>query len=284
MNILVTGANGQLGTELRILSLQFPQTNFTFTDIAELDITDIEAIRNMVASQETDLLINCAAFTAVDKAESNTALAHKLNAEAPGLLAQAMKERKGEIIHISTDYVFNGRASVPYTEEMEPCPQSVYGSTKLEGEQQVATHNPHSIILRTAWLYSPYGNNFVKTMLRLGRERSTLDVVFDQVGTPTYASDLAQAIMTIATCPNKVYGTFHFSNEGVASWYDFTKAIHRLAGITTCQVSPIHTKDYPTPAQRPAYSVLDKSKIKQAYGITIPYWEDSLKRCLQQLS
>lgn len=283
MNILITGANGQLGNELRTLHTQYPNHRFVFTDIAELDITDQQAINRMVSEQEIDLLINCAAYTAVDKAESDTALAHRLNAVAPGLLAEATAARGADIIHVSTDYVFDGQGHSPYTEDMPTHPQSVYGTTKLEGEQRVAAANPRSIIIRTAWLYSTHGNNFVKTMLRLGRERESLNVVCDQAGTPTYARDLARAIMAIATAPRKTYGTFHYSNEGLISWYDFTKAIHRIAGITSCHVNPIPTTDYPTPASRPAYSVLSKSKIKQTYGIHIPYWEESLQECIASL-
>lgn len=283
MNILITGANGQLGNELRTLAPQYPDHRFVFTDIAELDITDAPAIQQMVHAEAIDLLINCAAYTAVDKAESDIALAHRLNAVAPGLLAEAMASRGGDIIHVSTDYVFDGQGHSPYTENMPTHPQSVYGTTKLEGEQRVIAANPRSIILRTAWLYSTHGNNFVKTMLRLGRERQNLNVVCDQAGTPTYARDLARAIMVIATTEAKTYGTFHYSNEGLISWYDFTKAIHRIAGITTCQVAPIPTTAYPTPATRPAYSVLDKTKIKQTYGIHIPYWEESLQECIASL-
>lgn len=283
MNILVTGANGQLGNSLRDIAAQYPQHTFTFTDVQELDITDAAAISTMVDALQTDLIINCAAYTAVDKAESDIQLAHRLNAEAPGLLAKAAADRGAGIIHISTDYVFDGKAHTPYTEEQPTNPQSAYGTTKLAGEQAVMTANPHHIILRTAWLYSPYGNNFVKTMLRLGHERNQLGVVYDQVGTPTYAPDLARAIMAAADHIETTSGIFHYSNEGVISWYDFTKAIHRIAGITTCQVSPIRSEAYPTPAARPHYSVLDKAKIKQVLGTDVPYWEDSLRQCLDIL-
>lgn len=283
MNILVTGANGQLGNSLRDIAAQYPQHTFTFTDVQELDITDAAAISTMVDTLQTDLIINCAAYTAVDKAESDIQLAHRLNAEAPGLLAKAAADCGAGIIHISTDYVFDGKAHTPYTEEQPTNPQSAYGTTKLAGEQAVMAANPHHIILRTAWLYSPYGNNFVKTMLRLGHERNQLGVVYDQVGTPTYAPDLARAIMAAADHIETTSGIFHYSNEGVISWYDFTKAIHRIAGITTCQVSPIRSEAYPTPAARPHYSVLDKAKIKQVLGIDVPYWEDSLRQCLDIL-
>lgn len=282
-NILVTGANGQLGSAIRNLSAQCEGTNFIFTDIAELDITDVQAVGRAVEDNAVDLIISCAAYTAVDRAESDELLATRLNAEAPRLLAEAVAKRGGEIIHVSTDYVFSGEAHSPYTEDDEPCPQTVYGRTKLEGERAVAAANPKHIIVRTAWLYSPYGNNFVKTMLRLGRERDSLGVVYDQIGTPTYAADLAAALLKIAVAANKTYGVFHYSNEGVASWYDFTKSIHRLAGICSCRVSPLLTADYPTPAHRPAYSVLHKGKIREAYGVDIPYWEDSLGECVRIL-
>lgn len=282
-NILVTGANGQLGSAIRNLSAQCEDTNFIFTDIAELDITDAQAVGRAVEDNAVDLIINCAAYTAVDKAESDELLATRLNAEAPRLLAEAVAKRDGEIIHVSTDYVFSGEAHSPYTEDDAPCPQTVYGRTKLEGERAVAAANPKHIIVRTAWLYSPYGNNFVKTMLRLGRERDSLGVVYDQIGTPTYAADLAAALLKIAVAANKTYGVFHYSNEGAISWYDFTKSIHRLAGICSCRVSPLLTADYPTPAHRPAYSVLHKGKIREAYGVEIPYWEDSLGDCIRIL-
>ncbi len=283
-NILVTGANGQLGSELRRMSGVHGDLRFVFTDIAELDITDVAAVERMIESESSDLVINCAAYTAVDKAEGDPVLAGSLNADAPGLLARAISRRGGEMIHISTDYVFDGLSCVPYTEDMAVAPQSVYGRTKLEGERQVREGCPRHVIVRTAWLYSSFGNNFVKTMLRLGRERESLSVVFDQTGTPTYARDLARAIVHIAATRDKTYGTFHFSNEGVTSWYDFAKAIHRLAGITTCKVSPVRTAQYPTPAQRPCYSVLDKSKIKETYGLEIAHWEDSLGECMSELA
>ena len=282
--ILVTGANGQLGNELRSLSTTYPQFDFVFTDIDELDITNEGDICKVIDGNNISMAINCAAFTAVDKAESNPEKAHLLNAVAPGMLARAINKNGGEMIHISTDYVFSGERWQPYTEDCSTNPKSVYGITKLEGEHRVAEYCKKSVIIRTAWLYSSYGNNFVKTMLRLGKEKESLNVVFDQVGTPTYARDLAKAILAIASSTEKKYGTFHFSNEGVTSWYDFTKAIHRIAGISTCQVNPIRSKDYPTPATRPSFSVLDKTAIKQAYGIEIPYWEDSLRECITLLA
>ena len=282
LHILVTGCNGQLGNEIQLLEKDFPQHTFYNTDVAELDITDAEAIRQFVQDNQIDGIINCAAYTAVDKAEENEELCTKLNAEAPAYLAQAVGERNGWMIQISTDYVFDGTNHTPYSEEEETCPNSVYGRTKLVGEINVQKHCQQSMIIRTAWLYSTFGNNFVKTMLRLGRERSELGVIFDQIGTPTYARDLAVAIMT-AVEKGIVPGIYHFSNEGVISWYDFTKAIHRIAGINSCRVRPLHTSEYPTPAARPHYSVLDKTKIKQTYGIEIPYWEESLEVCIKAL-
>jgi len=282
MNILITGCNGQLGNEIQLLQAQYAQHTWLNTDVNELDITDKAAIERFVEANEIDGIVNCAAYTAVDKAESDPQLARKLNAEAPAYLAEAVAKRGGWMVQGSTDYVFDGTKHTPYVETDEPCPNSVYGQTKLEGEQAVSELCPNAMIIRTAWLYSEFGNNFVKTMIRLGREREQLGVIFDQVGTPTYAHDLATAIMTAIDKGIKP-GVYHFSNEGVTSWYDFTKSIHRLAGINTCQVSPLHTAEYPTPACRPAYSVLDKTKIKAAYGIEIPHWEESLAKCIAKL-
>lgn len=283
MNILITGANGQLGNEMRDLSAGHSQHSYFFTDVQELDICDEQGVRAYVKNHHIDLIVNCAAYTAVDKAEDNSGLCDKLNHLAPAYLADAVEACGASLIHISTDYVFDGTAHIPYTEDVEPCPNSVYGSTKLAGEQEVMRRCSRAMIIRTAWLYSEYGNNFVKTMLRLGRERETLGVVFDQIGTPTYAGDLAKAIYA-AIEQGLVPGIYHFSNEGVCSWYDFTVAIHRLAGITTCKVSPLHTDEYPAKAPRPHYSVLDKTKIKQTFGIDIPHWETSLENCLQKLN
>ena len=282
MNILITGCNGQLGNEIQLLQAQYAQHTWLNTDVNELDITDKAAIERFVEENEIGGIVNCAAYTAVDKAESDPQLARKLNADAPAYLAEAVAKRGGWMVQVSTDYVFNGTKHTPYVETDEPCPNSVYGQTKLEGEQAVSKLCPNAMIIRTAWLYSEFGNNFVKTMIRLGREREQLGVIFDQVGTPTYAHDLATAIMTAIDKGIKP-GVYHFSNEGVTSWYDFTKSIHRLAGINTCQVSPLHTAEYPTPASRPAYSVLDKTKIKDAYGIEIPHWEESLAKCIAKL-
>jgi len=283
MNILVTGCNGQLGNEMQLLEQENRQHTWYNTDVQELDITDEAAIEAFVADNEIDGIVNCAAYTAVDKAESNRELATRLNSEAPGFLAHAIDKRGGWLVQISTDYVFDGTKHTPYVEDDATCPDSVYGSTKLAGERSAMAACRRTMIIRTAWLYSTFGNNFVKTMMRLGREKEQLGVIFDQIGTPTYAADLARAIMTAINASIQP-GIFHFSNEGVTSWYDFTKAIHRIAGITTCHVRPLHTSEYPTPANRPHYSVLDKTKIKQAYGIEVPYWEDSLATCINELS
>ena len=282
MNILITGCNGQLGNEMQLLEGSHPQHTYFNTDVAELDITNQSAIESFVEDNAIDGIVNCAAYTAVDKAEDNEELCTKLNAEAPAYLAAAIGKRGGWMIQISTDYVFDGTQHVPYTEDADTCPNSVYGKTKLVGELNVQKFCERSMIIRTAWLYSTFGNNFVKTMIRLGKEKPELGVIFDQIGTPTYARDLAVAIFA-AIEQGIVPGIYHFSNEGVISWYDFTKAIHRLAGITTCHVRPLHTSEYPTPANRPHYSVLDKTKIKNIYGMEIPYWEDSLAECIAKL-
>jgi len=282
MNILVTGCNGQLGNEMQLLQKGYPQHKFFNTDVSELDITDRQAINDFVEENKIDGIVNCAAYTAVDKAESNRQLCAMLNAEAPAFLASAVDKRGGWMIQVSTDYVFDGTGHTPYTEDMPTSPNTVYGTTKLEGEKAVMAVCRRAMIIRTAWLYSTFGNNFVKTMIRLGREKTELGVIFDQIGTPTYARDLAVAIMA-AVDKNIIPGIYHFSNEGAISWYDFTKAIHRIAGITTCHVRPLHTSEYPAPAPRPAYSVLDKTKIKTTLGIEIPYWEESLRECVGSL-
>ena len=282
MNILITGCNGQLGNEMQLLEKENPQHTYFNTDVGELDITSEEAIEKYVEENNIDGIVNCAAYTAVDKAEDNQELCHLLNAVAPGYLAAAIEKRGGWMIQISTDYVFDGTNHIPYTENDSVCPNSTYGRTKLEGEQTVVANCTKTMIIRTAWLYSTFGNNFVKTMIRLGKEKPELGVIFDQIGTPTYARDLAVAIFAAINQGVKS-GIYHFSNEGVISWFDFTKAIHRIAGVTTCRVRPLHTAEYPTPANRPHYSVLDKTKIKETYGIEIPYWEESLKECIEQL-
>lgn len=283
MNILITGCNGQLGNEIQLIEKNNPQHCFFNTDVEELDITDQLAVEQFVAKNKIDGIINCAAYTAVDKAESDKELCTSLNTVAPAYLAAAIDKRDGWMIHISTDYVFDGTKHTPYVEDDTPCPNSVYGSTKLAGELGVRKFCKKSMIIRTAWLYSTFGNNFVKTMIRLGKEKEQLGVIFDQIGTPTYARDLAVVIMTAVNQGIKP-DIYHFSNEGVISWYDFTKAIHRIAGINTCHVKPIHTSEYPTPASRPAYSVLDKTKIKNTYNVEIPYWEESLAECIKSLA
>lgn len=281
-NVLVTGANGQLGNEMRLQAEENKAFNYLFTDVTELDICDEQAVMRYVTEHQIDVIVNCAAYTAVDKAEDNVELCDRLNHLAPGYLAKAVQSRGGCLVQISTDYVFDGTAHVPYGEEQSTSPNSVYGTTKLAGEQEAMKYCPDTMVIRTAWLYSTFGNNFVKTMLRLGREKDTLGVIFDQIGTPTYARDLA-AVIYVALNKGIVPGIYHFSNEGVCSWYDFTKMIHKLAGIGTCKVRPLHTEDYPTRATRPHYSVLDKTKIKQVYEVEIPYWVDSLKDCISRL-
>ena len=281
-NILITGANGQLGNEMRVLSVEHPEYTYFFTDVEELNICNEQAVMDYVEDHQIHVIVNCAAYTAVDNAEDNIELCAKLNADAVGYLAKAAEANGAEFIQISTDYVFDGTAHVPYRETEPTCPNSVYGRTKLEGEQNALSFCTRSMVIRTAWLYSTFGNNFVKTMIRLGKERDSLGVIFDQIGTPTYARDLARAIFA-AISQGVVPGVYHFSNEGVCSWYDFTKAIHRLAGITACKVKPLHTEEYPTKAKRPHYSVLDKTKIKETYHIEIPYWMDSLQSCIAEL-
>ncbi len=282
MNILITGCHGQLGNEIQRLEADHTHHTFYNTDHAELDITDGAAIERFVAEHNIDGIINCAAYTAVDKAESDEELCTTLNATAPAYLARAVGQRGGWMVQVSTDYVFDGTQHTPYVETDETRPNSVYGRTKLAGEFNVLKFCQQAMVIRTAWLYSTFGNNFVKTMIRLGHERQDMGVVFDQIGTPTYARDLAVAIMT-AVEQGIQPGIYHFSNEGVTSWYDFTKAIHRLAGITTCHVRPLHTAEYPSAAPRPSYSVLDKTKFKTTYHMEIPHWEDSLKSCIDQL-
>ncbi|MDD7232762.1 MAG: dTDP-4-dehydrorhamnose reductase [Bacteroidales bacterium] len=297
MNILVTGANGQLGNEMRRIAAQ-SQDTYVFTDIVEqegvattlLDITNLEAVRRLVAEQHVEAIVNCAAYTNVDAAESNEALAERLNADAPENLAKAMKEVGGWLVQISTDYVF-GREPYnrPCREDQTGTPTGVYGLTKLHGEQKILATGCRHIIIRTAWLYSEFGKNFCKTMLQLTATRPSLKVVFDQCGTPTYAWDLALAIQHIlARCasaenPEAYQGIYHFSNEGVCSWYDFTKMIAEYSGRTACDIQPCHSNEFPSPVARPAYSVLDKTKIKETFGVAVPYWTDSLKQCLRNL-
>lgn len=280
--ILITGSNGQLGSELRTLSAEHPDWTFYFTDVAELDITDREATRDFIECNGIEVVVNCAAYTAVNKAESDPDKCNLLNHIAPGYLAEAAEAVGATMIHISTDYVFDGNEHTPYTEDDRTNPCSVYGRTKLLGEEAVIRSCAGAMVIRTAWLYSTYGNNFVKTMLRLGHERTELGVVFDQVGSPTYAKDLAGAILHIIG-KGSVPGVYHYTDEGVTSWYDFTRTIHRIAGIDTCKVRPLRSEDYPSPVARPHYSVLDKQKIRETFGLEIPWWEDSLRNCINTL-
>jgi dTDP-4-dehydrorhamnose reductase len=285
MKILVTGSNGQLGSEIKALSSAYPVFECVFSDLPELDICNLALLSDFVKEKEIQAIINCAAYTAVDKAEEDVEIAGLVNAKAVGNLVAVAEKHQLKLIHISTDYVFDGTSHIPYTENMSVSPLGVYGTTKRKGEEFVINSSAEAILIRTSWLYSTFGNNFVKTMLRLGSERESLGVIFDQVGTPTYARDLAYTCLEILSkverldAQGKVY---HFSNEGVASWYDFAKAIMEM-GDVDCQFNPIESKDYPTPAARPHYSVLNKSKIKADFGIQIPYWRDSLKECIQTL-
>ena len=292
MTVLVTGSNGQLGNQMRLLGAASPN-RYIFTDVTmpegvetvHLDITDLEAVRRMVRQEGVGVIVNCAAYTAVDRAEDDVALADLLNHTAAAHLATAMQEVGGTLVHVSTDYVFSGEGCVPCTEDQPTAPLGVYGRTKLAGEQAIVASGVNHIILRTAWLYSAFGNNFVKTMRRLTREKDQLKVVFDQVGTPTYAGDLADVIFKIVE--EGLYrqhpGTYHFSNEGVCSWYDFTIEIRDLSGHT-CDVQPCHSDEFPSKVRRPHFSVLDKTKLKQTFGLTVPYWKDSLRRCIDILA
>lgn len=288
MRVLVTGSNGQLGSEIKDLASDYGNLNIFFKDLPELDICNFNELEKFVKTNKISSIINCAAYTAVDKAETENNIAHKVNAQGVQNLVKVMNDVNGKIIHISTDYVFNGDAFTPYNETNEVSPLGIYGKTKREGELEITESDVNGIVIRTSWLYSFYGNNFVKTMLRLGNEKEELGVIFDQIGTPTYARDLAKVCLDILSnnnletlnCEGKIY---HYSNEGVASWYDFAKAIMYL-GDVQCKVNPIETKDYPTPAKRPHYSVLNKSKIKKDFNINIPYWRDSLEHCILRLN
>ena len=284
MNILVTGANGQLGCEMRRLGAVSPN-NYIFTDVAELDITDAGAVMQMAKQHSIAAIVNCAAYTNVDKAESDEATAELINATAVGNLAKAMKEVGGTLFHVSTDYVFGSEGNTPRTEDMPLNPLGVYGRTKLHGEQAIAESGCKALIFRTAWLYSEFGNNFLKTMMRLTAEREQLNVVFDQVGTPTYAGDLALAIFSIIEAG--VYagneGIYHFSNEGVCSWYDFAVEIAAVAGNTDCRINPCHSSEFPSPVTRPPYSVLDKTKVKNTFDIDIPHWRESMEYCIKRI-
>lgn len=285
MNILVTGANGQLGNCIRKASRD-SKDNYIFTDVAELDITDKEAVRKAVTGNDIKVIINCAAYTNVDKAETDRELAELLNATAVRNLAEAVKENNGFLIHISTDYVFGGEPyNTPCREDQKGTPTGVYGATKHHGEQQIAHSGVKALIIRTAWLYSEYGKNFVKTMLNLTAAKPELKVVFDQAGTPTYAQDLADAIVHIVQTRQFEgnEGIYHYSNEGVTSWYDFAKMISALAGNKSCDIQPCHSGEFPSPVKRPSYSVLDKTKFKDTFGLKIPYWVDSLTTCIKNL-
>ena len=287
--LLVTGSTGQLGQSIKAMASNYPNYDFVFATRQQLDLSDEKSMTDFFQNNTFDVIINCAAHTAVDKAESEAELANQINHLAVQQLANIAKQHGSKLIHISTDYVFNGKQYRPYIETDDVAPQGVYGKTKLSGEQAIQnTLKTNAIIIRTSWVYSEYGNNFVKTMLKLGGERERLNVIFDQVGTPTYAGDLAKAILSVVQSDDFSQTGFktqihHFSNEGVCSWYDFAKTIFELSNIQ-CQVSPIETKDYPTPATRPHYSVLNKAKIKQNYNLTIPYWKDSLIQCLINIS
>lgn len=282
MNILVTGANGQLGREMRCASASSAH-HYLFTDIAELDITDREAVRRMVSEQKIQAIVNCAAYTNVDKAEDDCATADLINNKAVENLALAAKEMNATLIHISTDYVFKGNQCIPCREDWETDPLGVYGITKLAGEQSILRAGCPYLIFRTAWLYSPYGKNFVKTMQKLTTEKDSLSVVFDQVGTPTYAADLARLIVyVIESGQLHKQGIYHFSNEGVCSWYDFAKEICALSG-NTCDIRPCHSDEFPSKVKRPHFSVLDKAKVKETFGVTVPYWRDSLIKCINEL-
>jgi len=287
MNILITGSNGQLGSEIKDIADNYSEFNFINGDLPDIDICNLKLLTEFVEKNKIDAIINCAAYTAVDKAEEDFQVAQKVNAEGVLNLVKAMENVDGKIIHISTDYVFDGNHFLPYTEKDKEIPIGVYGITKREGELKVLNSNIEGIVIRTSWLYSAYGNNFVKTMLRLGNELEELNIIYDQVGTPTYAGDLAFACLQILSkSKDRIDSkgkTYHFSNEGIASWYDFAKAIMELGNVN-CKVNPIETKDYPTLAKRPHYSVLNKSKIKKDFDIKIPYWRDSLKKCIQKLN
>ncbi len=278
-NVLVTGGNGQLGNSVRKVANKYPNYQFIFTDVPEVDITDLISLEKLIEEQKIDIIINCAAYTAVDKAESDEVLARKINADGPKNLAIAAKKSGAKLVHISTDYVFDGRNCTPLKESDKTAPIGVYGKTKREGEIAIEECGVDAIVIRTAWLYSKFGSNFVKTMLRLGREKESLSVIYDQIGTPTYATDLAIAIMDLVEKGFSGYTLYHYSNEGVISWYDFTKAIFEIAGITI-PLQAIESFEYPTAAERPHYSVLNKRKIKEM-GIHVPYWKDSLKVCME---
>ena len=285
MNILITGCNGQLGNEMQLLEKNYPQHTFFNTDVAELDITNQLAVNDFVNRNAIDGIVNCAAYTNVDKAEEDVALATILNVQAPDNLATVMAEVDGLLVHISTDYVFGGDPyNTPCKEDQQGTPTGAYGMSKLLGEQAIQSHGGNYVIIRTAWLYSEFGKNFCKTMMNLTATKPQLKVVFDQVGTPTYALDLAKAIeVVLAKFDGSQTGVYHYSNEGVCSWFDFTKMIAEYNGTTACDVQPCHSDEFPSPVKRPAYSVLDKTKIKDVFGVKVPYWTESLKQCINNL-
>lgn len=287
-NILITGSNGQLGNEIRRNIKNYESLfKFYFTDVAELDITSFQAVDQFIKESHIDYVVNCAAYTAVDKAEDDVEMCYKINYGALENIGKAANQNGARVIHISTDYVFDGTNTRPYIESDPTNPQSVYGKSKAQGESVLLNACPQSIIIRTAWLYSAFGNNFVKTMIRLGKEKESLNVVADQTGTPTNAADLARAILSILSYSEEKRfeaGIYHYTNEGVTTWYDFTVAIHKAAGITDCKVNPITTDQYPTRAKRPQYSVLDKSKIKSTFNLVIPQWENSMIECVKELT
>ncbi|MCK9220278.1 MAG: dTDP-4-dehydrorhamnose reductase [Bacteroidales bacterium] len=284
MKILITGANGQLGNEFKILTQQYPQFDFVFTDVEEMDITDEAAIASIVQQEKPDILINCAAYTAVDKAEKETALAYLINDTAVGNLARVCSRLNILLVHISTDYIFDGKGYRPYAENDPPHPLSIYAKSKFAGEEAVFANAKKALLIRTSWLYSEFGNNFVKTIMKYGKERGSMNIVFDQIGSPTYAYDLAKTILEILALQPawEDIQVYHYSNEGVASWYDFAKAIIELSDIR-CTIHAIETKDYPLPAIRPYFSVFNKAKIKQQFHLEIPYWRDSLIECLKRM-
>ncbi|MFH1297486.1 MAG: dTDP-4-dehydrorhamnose reductase [Bacteroidota bacterium] len=284
MKILITGSKGQMGSEFQVISRGDSANRYLFTDIDELDITDPTAVSDMIRKEKPEFIVNCAGYTAVDNAEQEPEKALLINGTAVEIVAKAANETESILLHISTDYVFDGTACIPYLEETPPHPVSAYAKSKFEGEQALINHANRGVIIRTSWLYSPYGQNFVKTILKYGQERENLNVIFDQIGTPTYARDLCRTIQDILPSLSEHWGVelFHYSNEGVASWYDFAKAIAELAGMN-CQILPIESKDYLQLAPRPFYSVLNKAKIKARFGISIPYWRDSLLDCILRL-
>ncbi len=282
MKILITGSNGQLGREMMVEAKKYPQSSFVYTDVDDLDICNVVELREYVVREKPNVIVNCAAYTAVDRAEDDEVGAKRVNVDAVRNIGKVARECGVQVVHVSTDYVFDGTMYRPYVEDDETSPMGVYGKTKLDGEKALLEDNSDAVIIRTSWLYSSFGNNFVKTMMRLGAERDELGVIFDQIGTPTYARDLAAAICEIIMKKEWKKGVYHYSNEGVCSWFDFAKEIHELSGIE-CEVRPIESKEYVVRTPRPHYSVLNKKKIKETFDIEIPYWKDSLRECVGKL-